>query len=214
MSALSRTFIAATVAAGTLGSIGVGTAHAVPAAGSPEGAVTFSAKNLGGCKAEFTIVNKTNVTTYTIDWRIDGEAGRTVADIPFEIWRTGSPNMSSKAELPSWPDGGAGENTVENRTMVSDRAPVTATYTQDLKNLNGWNPPLPNPEAATHLVEYRMVLGPPGNNGQTADGKPEWLGDREWRQITVTGCADRPGGDGSLGTGSLGSGSLASLFGS
>ncbi|NLG47113.1 hypothetical protein [Gordonia sp. (in: high G+C Gram-positive bacteria)] len=202
MGARARTLVVAALAAGTLSSVATGAADAVPAAGSPEGAVTFSAKNIGHCKAEFTIVNKTNVTSYTIDWRIDDELpeGRDIG-LPFPVWRTGDPNMASKAALPSWPDGGAGTNTESDRTMVSDRAPVTATYVQDLKNLNGWNPGLPNPDAATHKVSYRMVLGPAGNNGQTADGKPEWLGDRQWRSITVTGCA---GGGGSLDSGSLG----------
>lgn len=185
-----------------------GSASAVPAAGEPEGAVTFSAKDLGNCEAEFTIVNKTNVTSYTIDWRIDDEQGRDIG-VGFEVWRTGNPNMSSKAEAPSWPDGGAGENTAENRTMVSDRAPVTATYTQNLKNLNGWNPDLLHPDADTHKVDYRMVLGPPGNNGQTADGTPEWLGDRQWRTITVTGC--NPPATGSLASLDV-FGSLGAIF--
>ncbi|MGB3604588.1 MAG: hypothetical protein WBA38_13680 [Gordonia sp. (in: high G+C Gram-positive bacteria)] len=207
MVAIARTLTTACVAAGALVSVGVGSAGAVPAAGSPVGAVTFSAKNLGHCKAEFSIVNKTNVTSYTIDWRIDDEVpeGRDIG-VGFPVWRTGSPNMASKADLPSWPDGGAGQNTDANRTMVSDRAPVTATYVQDLKSLNGWNPGLPNPNAATHKIAYRMVLGPPGNNGQTADGMPEWLGNREWRSVTVTGCAQPDHG-------SLGTGSLDSLFG-
>lgn len=189
-----------------------GVASAVPAAGTPEGAVTFSAKDLGNCEAEFTIVNKTNVSTFTIDWRIDDEPGRDIG-VGFDVFRTGSPNMAGKAISPTWPDE-VPENTVENRTMVSDREPVTAVYTQDLKNLNGWNPALPNPDADTHKVDYRMVLGPPGNNGQTPDGTPEWLGDRQWRTITVTGC-NPPADTGSLG--SLGSldllGSLGALFG-
>lgn len=178
------------------------------APGKPEGAVTFSAKNLGHCKAQFKIVNKTNVTSYTIDWRIDDEVpdGRMIENVPFPIWRTGG--MSSKAKKPSWPDGGAGENTAEHRTMVSNRAPVTATYVQNLKKPTGsWNPPLPNPTAATHKVSYRMVLGPPGNNGQTASGMPEWIGNREWRHITVTGCGE-PSHGGSLDWGSLDFGPL------
>ena len=214
---MGRATTAVLAAAIGLGSAwaGAGTAAAVPAAGEPAGAVVISAKNLGNCKVEFEIVNKTNVTTYTIDWRIDGEDGRDVAGLEAvnPIYRTGG--ISSKAAVPSWPDGGAGENTVENRTMVSNRDPVTATYVRDLKNLGEppvWNPPLPNPDADTHRVQYRMVLGPPGNNGQTTDGTPEWLGDRQWREVTVTGCNSpaAPGGssEGSLGTGSLGFGSL------
>ncbi len=199
------------VAAGTLLAL-----SAVPAAGAQEvdngqrtGPVQFWAKDLGGCKAEFSIENRTNVTTYTIDWRIDDEEGRDIG-VGFPVWRTGTPNMASKSELPSWPDGGAGENTPENRTMVSDRDPVLATYVQDLKNITAsWNPALPNPEADTHKVDYRIVLGPPGNNGQTPDGNPEWLGDRQWHTVTVTGC-NPPATGGSLE--SLDLGSLASLF--
>ncbi|GAC78730.1 hypothetical protein SAMN04488550_2855 [Gordonia malaquae] len=211
MGVLIRTLTSTVLAAGALTAVATGPADAVPAPGSPEGAVTFSAKNLGACKAEFTIVNKTNVTTYTIDWRIDDEPGRDIG-VGFDVWRTGTPNMASKAALPSWPDGGAGENTVENRTMVSNREPVTATYVQDLKNIvAGWNPPLPNPDARSHRVDYRIVLGPPGNNGQTPDEKPEWLGDRAWRHITVTGCGATTGSSGSADNtfGSLGGG----LFG-
>jgi hypothetical protein len=76
---------------------------------------------------------------------------------------------------------------------------VLATYTQDLKNIapTSFNPPLPNPEADTHKVDYRIVLGPPGNNGETETGFPEWLGDRAWHTVTVTGCNPSTGGTGS-----------------
>ncbi|WP_238526388.1 hypothetical protein [Gordonia neofelifaecis] len=197
-------------AAATVAAV-AGPASAVPAPGSPEGAVTFSARDLGGCRAEFSIVNKTNVTTYTIDWRVDEEDGRTIAGIDFPVYRTGG--MSSKANSPTWPDE-VPANTVDNRTMVSDRDPVTATYIQDLKNPTGeFKPALPNPDAATHRVDYRIVLGPPGNNGQTPNEQPEWLGDRQWRTITVTGCAAAPDpGTGSVGGGSS-SGSLGDLLG-
>lgn len=177
-----------------------------PDPGQRTGPVQFWATDLGGCKAEFNIENRTNVTTYTLDWRIDDELpdGRDIG-VGFPVWRTGDPNMASKAASPTWPDE-VPPNTVENRTMVSDRDPVTATYVQDLKDLNGWDPGLPNPDADTHTVAYRMVLGPPGNNGQTPTETPEWIGDRQWHTVTVTGC--NPSAGGSLDFGSL------DLFGS
>ncbi|SEK33803.1 hypothetical protein SAMN05444583_101396 [Rhodococcus maanshanensis] len=204
MVASVRMTAALAVAAGSILALSAPAPAAPPDEGQRTGPVQFWAKDLGSCKAEFAIENRTNVTTYTIDWRIDDEVpdGRDIG-VGFPIWRTGDPNMASKADSPTWPDE-VPPNTPENRTMVSDRDPVTATYVQDLKNLNGWNPGLPNPEADTHTISYRMVLGPPGNNGQTPTETPEWIGDRQWHTVTVTGCnPTTPGG-----------GSLEELFGS
>ncbi|MCX5046571.1 hypothetical protein OG921_25700 [Aldersonia sp. NBC_00410] len=182
-----RISAATVVAAGAILGLAQAPAGAAVDNGQRTGPVQFWATDKGGCKAEFNILNSTNVTTYTIDWRIDDEAGRDIG-VGFDVWRTGTPNMASKAASPTWPDE-VPENTVDNRTMVSDRDPVLATYVQDLKNINAsWNPALPNPDANTHKVDYRIVLGPPGNNGQTPDEKPEWLGDRAWHTVTVTGC--------------------------
>lgn len=206
-----HTAFALTVAGGSLLALSTVSGAAPADNGQRDAKVNFWAEDLGGCKAEFSIENRTNVLSYTLDWRIDGEEpdGRDIG-VGFPIWRTGTPNMTGKAISPTWPDEVA-ENTPENRTMVSNREPVLATYVQDLKNIvAGWNPPLPNPGADTHVVQYRMVLGPPGNNGQTPDEKPEWLGDRAWHSVTVTGCNPEPD-TGSLGsifnlfTGSLGS---------
>ncbi len=192
---------------------GAGVADAGPVApGEPEGAVVFSAKNLGNCKVEFEILNKTNITSYTIDWRIDDEAGRDIG-VGFDIYRTGGISAKVQEGQPSYPDGGIaeGDNTAQNRVLRSDLEQTKATYVRDLKNLPGppaWNPDLPNPDADTHKVSYRMVLGPPGNNGQTPDEKPEWLGDRQWREVTVTGCnSPIPDPGGSLDFGSLDFGS-------
>lgn len=208
MNRIMTTAVAMAVGAGAA-CASMGPADAAGGAGEPEGAVTFSAKNLGSCKVEFEIVNKTNITSYTIDWRIDDEAGRDIG-IGFDIYRTGG--IHANAAAPSYPDGGIaeGDNTADNRVLVSNRAPVTATYIRDLKNLpeGAWGGPVPNAGADTHKVAYRMVLGPPGNNGQTPDEKPEWLGDREWRDVMVTGCNSPAGGgssSGSLDFGSLGS---------
>ncbi|MGW0175132.1 hypothetical protein ACWDUM_14955 [Rhodococcus sp. NPDC003322] len=216
MNASVRVTAALAVAAGSIFALSSAPAVAETAdEGQRTGPVQFWAKDLGNCKAEFNIENQTNVTTYTIDWRIDDEVpeGRDIG-VGFPVWRTGTPNMASKAESPTWPDE-VPENTVENRTMVSDRAPVLATYVQDLKNLNGaWNPALPNPDADTHKIDYRMVLGPPGNNGQTPTETPEWIGDRQWHSITVTGCNPSTGGGGSADFGSLDLGGLLGLFAS
>ncbi|WP_084436170.1 hypothetical protein [Aldersonia kunmingensis] len=191
-----RISAAAVVAAGAILTLTQAPAGAAVDNGQRTGPVQFWATDLGGCKAEFNIENRTNVTTYTIDWRIDDEEGRDIG-VGFDVWRTGTPNMASKAASPTWPDE-VEPNTPENRTMVSDRDPVLATYVQDLKNINAsWNPPLPNPEANTHKIDYRIVLGPPGNNGETESGFPEWLGDRQWHTVTVTGCNPGSGGTGS-----------------
>lgn len=206
------------LATATLLGAGLTTTAAVATAaegGQRTGPVQFWAEDLGNCKAEFTIRNTTNVTTYTLDWRIDDEPLRTVDGIPFDIGRTGG-MASTVLEGPRWPDDipTEGPNTVDKRWMVSDRAPSTKTYVQDLKDITGtYNPPLPNPESDTHTVSYRMVLGPPGNNGQTQDENPEWLGDRQWHSIEVTGCNPPvdPPATGSL-AGFLGSlGSVGSL---
>lgn len=189
-----------------------------PDNGQRTGPVQFWAEDGGDCTAQFNIENRTNVTTFTIDWRIDDEVpeGRDIG-VGFPIWRTGTPNMASKAASPTWPEE-VEENTPENRTMVSDRDPVLATYVQDLKHFTGsWDPGLPNPDADTHVISYRMVLGPPGNNGQTPTETPEWIGDRQWHTVTVTGCNPATSG-GSVDFDSLDFGSLdldfASLFAS
>lgn len=204
------------------GGAGVAAAGNSVAPGSPEGAVTISAKNLGHCKVEFEIVNKTNITSYTIDWRIDDEEGEAGREIPGvgPYYRTGGLSAKVQAGQPSYPDGGIaeGDNTADNRVLRSDLDPTPATYVRDLKDLpypgTYSGSPIPNPDADTHKVAYRMVLGPPGNNGQTTTEQPEWIGDRQWREVTVTGC-NSPEPSGSLDTGSLDSGSLdlGSLFG-
>lgn len=156
-----------------------------------EPAVQSSARDLGNCEVEFSVTNTTNVTTFTIDWRIDDEELREISGVNFPVGRTGGMHSTVLAG-PRWPDDvdTEGENTVEKRWMRSGLEPSTATYTRDLKNLtDSYNPPLPNPGAAEHSVDYRIVLGPPGNNGELQWGDREWLGDREWKSVTVTGCA-------------------------
>ncbi|TJZ74388.1 hypothetical protein FCG67_22240 [Rhodococcus oryzae] len=169
--------------------------------GQTTGPVRFSAVDKGDCNAFFTIENQTNITTYTIDFRIDDEPltgpdwGQTP---PGPTGRT--EGLESKAEFPTWPEF---PNTPET-PMVKDRETVTATYTLNLKtDLDPTDPPLPNPAAGTHKLDYRMVLGPPGNLG---DGGPEWIGDRQWHTTTITGC-NPPAGSADFG-------SLGSLFGS
>lgn len=178
-------------------SLALTAATAAPAFAAPEPnepAVQSSARNLGDCQVEFSITNTTNVTSFTIDWRIDDEELRFLPDIDFAVGRTGGMH-STVLDGPRWPDDipTEGENTVEKRWMESGRAPSTATYTKDLKNITDpYNPTLPNPEAAEHTVDYRIVLGPPGNNAEPQWGEREWLGDREWKSVTVTGCAPEP----------------------
>lgn len=194
------TGLATVAAAGLAFSIAPGVAQAADN-GQRTGPVQFWAENLGNCKVKFTLTNETNITSYTLDWRIDDEPLRDVDYADFQVGRTGGMHTTVE-DAPRWPDDipTMGENTMDNFWMERGRPLSTVTYTKDLKNISdSYNPPLPNPDAATHDVAYRMVLGPPGNLGQ---GGPEWLGDREWHHVTVTGCAGSGGG------------SLDGLFGS
>ncbi|TSD98878.1 hypothetical protein FOV72_03720 [Gordonia rubripertincta] len=204
---MKRTIVTglATVAAGGLAlSIAPGVAQAADN-GQRTGPVQFWAENLGNCEVKFTLTNETNITSYTLDWRIDDEPLRDVDYADFQVGRTGGMHTTVES-YPKWPDDidTMGENTVDNFWMEKGRPVSTVSYTKNLKNItDSYNPALPNPDAATHDVAYRMVLGPPGNLG---DGGPEWLGDREWHHVTVTGCAGGGGGGGG--------GSLDGLFGS
>ncbi|MFD4180575.1 hypothetical protein [Rhodococcus sp. NPDC058514] len=172
-----------------------------PDPGQQTGPVRFSAVDKGDCNAFFTIDNQTNITTYTIDFRIDDEP------LTGPDWGSGitgrTAGLHSTANFPTWPEF---PNTPET-PMVNDRETVTATYTVNLKTgLKPTDPPLPNPDADTHKLDYRMILGPPGDLGQ---GGPEWIGDRQWHTTTITGC-NPPAG--SVDFGSLDLGSLGSLF--
>lgn len=218
-----------TVAAATIAVVGLGISSATAIAnaqdiGQRTGAVQFWAEDLGDCKVEFTIRNTTNVTSFTLDWRIDHEELRMIPTVPwFAVGRTGGMH-STVLDGPRWPDdiGTQGENTVDNRWMKSGLPASETSYVKDLKNItDAYNPALPNPDADTHVVSYRMVLGPSGNNAETPSNTPEWIGDRRWHSVTVTGCNPTdPPEPGSLANvfGSLGSsegsgstGSLASL---
>lgn len=180
-----------------------------PDTGQRTGPVRFWAEDLGGCNAKFTIVNNTNITSYTIDFRIDDEelTGPDYGQTP--AGPTGrTSGLHAEADSPSFPEF---PNTPET-PMVKDRETVTVSYVRNLRtDLKETDPALPNPDADTHKLDYRMVLGPPGNLG---DGGPEWIGDRQWHSTTITGCnptTEEPGG--SLDFSSLDLGSVGSLFG-
>ncbi|MFC4603414.1 hypothetical protein [Rhodococcus kronopolitis] len=188
-------------------------AAAEPDPGQTTGPVRFVATDEGGCNAKFTIENNTNITSYTIDFRIDDEplTGPDWGQTP--TGPTGrTSGLEAAAHSPSYPEF---ENTPET-PMVKDRETVSTSHVRNLKTgLKPTDPPLPNPDADTHKLDYRMVLGPPGNLG---DGGPEWIGDRAWHTTTVTGCNPPPaGGSMDFGSVDLGSvdvgGSLAGLFG-
>lgn len=209
--------LAALAAAGMGLSVAPGVAQAADE-GQRTGPVQFWAEDLGDCKVKFTLYNETNITSYTVDYITDDTQSelRTTSAAPFPYGRIAGNTI---ADSPAWPDDipTMGQNEPGNIWMVKDRTPgKTATYVKDLKNLtDNYNPPLPNPDAATHKISYRMVLGPAGNLG---DGGPEWIGDRQWHHMTVTGCAaedgggDNGGGDNG-GGGDVGGGSLGGLFG-
>ena len=162
----------------------------------PAAALTTSARDLGNCQVEFSITNTTNVTSYTLDWRIDDEPLRTNPDIPFPYGRTGgmSATVDPGYDGPIFPrDAETRPNTEQDRWMRSGLTPSTATYTKDLKNItDSYNPALPNPDNDVHVVRYRLALGPAGNNAEPQWGDREWLGDRDWKTVVVTGCAPEP----------------------
>lgn len=184
---------------------------AEPDLGQTEGPVRFVAVDKGDCNVEFAIDNNTNITSYTIDFRIDDEdlTGPDYGQTP--AGPTGrTSGLHAEAASPSYPEY---PNTPET-PMVKDRETVSVSYLRNLKtDLKETDPPLPNADADTHKLDYRMVLGPPGNLG---DGGPEWIGDRQWHSVTVTGCnpTTEPPAGGSLDFESLDLGSLGSIFGS
>lgn len=182
------------------GLMGAGAAAAAPPdPGQTEGPVRFVAADKGDCNVQFNIDNNTNITSYTIDFLIDNEpAWRDTWET--EVGLVGrTAGLHSVADAPSFPEN---PNTPET-PMVKDRETKSVSYVLNLKTgLKPGDPALPNAEADTHTVQYRMVLGPPGNLG---DGGPEWIGDRQWHEVTVTGC--NPSSSGSSGS------SVGSIFG-
>ncbi|MDS1113583.1 hypothetical protein RD149_07350 [Gordonia westfalica] len=112
--------------------------------GQRTGPVQFWAENLGNCQVKFTLTNEPNITSYTLDWRIDDEPLRDVDYADFEVGRTGGMHTTVE-DAPRWPDDipTMGENTMDNFWMERGRPLSTVTYTKDLKTISDSYPPPP-----------------------------------------------------------------------
>ncbi|TSD99552.1 hypothetical protein FOS14_12340 [Skermania sp. ID1734] len=125
------------------------------------------AQNNGDCTVTFAIDNRTNATTFTMDYWIDDEplTGKNYGTGP-----TGRrpPLTSGIAQAtPPWPQYPYARN-------ISPAFQTTQKV--DLKTVAN----LPNPDAATHTVHYRIILGP-----ESQDFVAE-------KTVTVTGCPNPP----------------------
>lgn len=129
----------------------------------------ISAVSSAPCEVTFEIVNRTNSTAYTIDFRVDGE------ELTGEDYGTGPTGRLSVSST-------IADGTAEFGPGVgyrNDLAPVTSTETENLAEL-GYPEKQPD---ESYTVEYRMILGP-----ESADRHPEW------QTVEVPGCATPPGG--------------------
>ena len=157
--------------AGTVALIAPGSASAVGPG------LEANAVDNGNCTVTFSMDNRTNSTFYTMDYWIDGEP---LTGQDFGTGPTGRrpPLTSGVAEgTPVWTQGSG----IPFRADIEP--PFRTEALVDLKTVEN----LPNPDAATHVVHYRVVLGP-----ENQHHVPE-------KTVTVTGCAAQPG------TGSAGS---------
>lgn len=177
------TAIGLLAATATVGGM-IGAGHA--AAADP--ATEISAVSNAPCKVTFSIVNRTNSKSYTIDFRVDGEA---LTGQDYGSGKTGRISVHSEVA------DGTAVFTPGVTPYVSNLAPVTSSKTEDLKALG-----YPEKTSDQHyVVEYRMILGP-----SAAHRHPEW------RSVNVAGCkkvSPLPG-SGSLDWGSIDLGSTRS----
>ena len=125
----------------------------------------ISASSPGPCEVTFQIVNRTNSTSYTIDFRVDGEplTGPNYGSGP-----TGRLSVHSEVApgTPIFQPGVVGYR--------NDLPPFTSSKTENLHTL-GYPDKLPT---ETYNVEYRMILGP-----NSPDRHPNF------QSIQVPGCA-------------------------
>ena len=141
-----------------------GLAMTAPASAASPG-TDISASSPGPCQVTFQIVNRTNSTAYTIDFRVDGEP---LTGPNFGSGPTGRLSVHS-AVAPGTPTFGTPGVGYSNSLP-----PFTSTKTENLKTL-GYPDKQPN---QTYFVEYRMILGP-----NSPDRHPVF------QSILVPGCA-------------------------
>lgn len=172
----------------TSSALAIAGAIAIIAPGSASAAgpgLEANAVDNANCTVTFSIENRTNSTYYTMDYWIDDEP---LTGQDYGTGPTGRrPPLASGVApgTPTWTAGGG----VPFRADIEP--PFHTETTVDLKAVEN----LPNPDAATHVVHYRVILGP-----ESQHHVPE-------KTVTVTGCAAQPG------TGSAGSSNF-NIFGS
>ncbi|KAA0024701.1 hypothetical protein [Antrihabitans cavernicola] len=150
-------------------------AFAGPASAASPG-TDISASSAAACDVTFQIVNRTNSTFYTIDFRVDGEP---LTGTDYGSGPTG--RLSVHSEVAD------GTPTFPGNPYRTDLPPVTSQKTENLPSL-GYPA---KPPTETYNVEYRMILGPNGPDRHPA-----------WQSIQVAGCATPPPATGSSGFGS------------
>lgn len=147
--------------------IAVLTALAIaPPASAASPGTDISASSPGPCEVTFQIVNRTNSTFYTIDFRVDGEplTGPNYGSGP-----TGRLSVHSEVA--------PGTPTFPGNPYTTNLPPIASSKTENLKTL-GYPDKLPT---ETYNVEYRMILGP-----NSPDRHPVF------QSILVNGCAVPP----------------------
>lgn len=144
----------------------------------------ISAVSSAPCEVTFEIVNRTNSTFYTIDFRVDGEE---LTGPDYGSGPTG--RLSVHSEVPE------GTPTFPSVGYRNDLPPFTSSRTENLADL-GYPEKQPD---ETYNVEYRMILGPNG-----PDRHPTW------QSVEVPGCATPPPEPGGS-SGSSGSSSSSSV---
>ena len=140
-------------------------AFAPPASAASPG-TDISASSPGPCEVTFQIVNRTNSTFYTIDFRVDGEP---LTGTDYGSGPTGRLSVHSEVA--------PGTPTFPGNPYTNSLPPITSTKTENLKTL-GYPDKLPT---ETYNVEYRMILGPNGPDRHPA-----------FQSILVNGCATPP----------------------
>lgn len=174
--------------------------------------VQFWAEGNDRCEVTFTVINRTNSTSYLVDFIVDDEDPMGVEDgVNRDTWdfkinkgpykgtdigpRTlGWVGVRSESSGPHWGKGDDGVNV----KFTATNEPVTSTNTIDLRDL----PNPPNPEADTHTITYQQIGGPDHGFGGVQSDMPVFT-------TEVSGCAAPAGPWGSLedlfGSGSAGS---------
>ncbi|WML61263.1 hypothetical protein [Rhodococcus sp. AH-ZY2] len=143
--------LAATVIAEGVGvGLGGGVAAAAPEGGKHDGPVRYWADGKDDCSVDFTIENDTALENFTIDFVVDDE-------------------VPTGTDYGTGPTGRlAGLKSVPNGTVTHN---VRLGTVEQL-------PTLPNPLADSHVVKYRMILGP----------EQDYMDIGTWHQTTIRGC--------------------------